>query len=68
MGYKNFSTASLDGQADFVCGFLETLSIDASTEADFNSGTESLDVGNSSDTRVVDFPLARQKNSGREIP
>jgi hypothetical protein len=48
---------SFEGEADFVGCFLETLSIDACAEADFDSWTEGLDVGDCGDTRVVDLAL-----------
>jgi hypothetical protein len=37
--------------------FLETLSIYAGPETDFNSWTEGLNVRDCSDARVIDFPL-----------
>ena len=43
---------------------MKTLSIDASTESYFNSRTESLDIGNSCDTRIVDLSLKISQGYG----
>jgi hypothetical protein len=57
LGRVGFLTRSLEGEADFVGCFLETLGVDAGAEADFDSGAEGLGVGDCGDTRVVDLAL-----------
>jgi len=42
-------------------GFLEMLGIDARTESYFDARTKCLNVGKSSDSAVVDFPLVKSK-------
>lgn len=50
-------TRGLEGEADFVGSFLETLGVDAGAEADFDSGAQGLGVGDCGDTGVIDLAL-----------
>jgi hypothetical protein len=60
-------TTCFQRETNFVSGFLKMLSIDACSKADFDSWTESLNVGNCSDSIVVDFTL-KSNLMGRGVP